>query len=554
MATGDLIDRAIKYYANKVSYYRALTTDSLNNTAPRHIVTDVSNPFYGMAFDSEEQLQKAMAVIAWIYSDISLLAKTVWSTELFIRKKAPNGKTVNDKEHPFLKIYQSPNEWMTKSFLIDYLLGWLLTSKKGAFAFLAPYSETGELAEIWPINSNQIEPVQGSHFVEKFIYYPTGDKDRRPFLIDRKHILWIRYADRFNYWGSMPPLRAAISTAEIELGLQDSQKKLYVESRGVPLTIVSLDPNLNEPNFASARDTIRADWENAGTSVAVARGGTISTASIGFSQAEMQTITAQKMTRDIIDSVFFGYAFRSEEFASGEGLKEMDRIIKEQAIRPLLIMLQDHIQAQVINRFYGDEDIIAEYKDPRTADRALNIQEAMIYSRWRTIDEMRERDGDPPLEDIPDMPGLGNMLVQQALNSAFLTTYYELAPDNNEKALAEGDKAQTEVGNLPNSQDPESLTNQLARGGEPASGNEISLKAMIKSLSPAEKLGVRTELQRWRTVAKRQMTKSGDAKDREFESEVLPDELAKEIKADLFANIDDEELEEVFGTWLAQLN
>lgn len=553
MAGNDLIDRAITYYASKVSYYRALVSPQEQRRAPRHIVSDVTSPFHGLTFDSEEQLQKAMAIISWIYSDIALLARNVWATELFMMKTGKAGKRSKDKSHKFLNIYKTPNEWMTTSYLVDYLLGWLLTSKKGAFAYLAPDLNTGELAEIWPINPNQIEPVQGTHFVEKFIYYPTGDKNDKPFLIDRKYVLWIRYADRFNYWGSMPPLRAAISTAQIELGLQDSQKKIYVESRGIPLTVVSLDPSLSEPDFTAARDTIRNDWENQGNSIAVTRGGQVSTASLGLTQSELQTILAQKMTRDTIDTIFFGYMFRSEEFASGEGLKEMDRIIKEQTLRPLLILLQDHIQAQIINRFYPNDNVVAEYEDPRTADRALNIQASMINSRWRTVNQMREADGDPPLEEIDKMPGLGNLLVQQALNSAFLTTYYQLNPQK-EQSLDVPDKKLTSVGNLPDSQHPESLTNQMARGGEPATGNEVNIKSFdVSDLTPAEREGIAQELKRWKTVARRQMAKSGDASDREFITDVIPEFMVNQIKSTIFPNIDDSELTEIFDECLDQL-
>ena len=86
----------------------------------------------------------------------------------------------------------------------------------------------------------------------------------------------------------------------------------------------------------------------------------------------------------------------------------MDKILKEQVLNPLLILVQDHMQNQIINRFYpGDSK--ARYEDPRTYDRALNIQEKMIDSRWHTVNQMLERDGDPPIRRPRRVRGFGRL-------------------------------------------------------------------------------------------------------------------------------------------------
>lgn len=510
------------------------------NRSPLYIGKDISvspyqyNTIKWDAFKEEELIQ-LLTIISWVYADIQLLAKNTWSASFRIKKRGPSRKMVDVNDHPFLDVYHNPNPWMTKSYLIGYLMGHLQTSRKGAFIFLAPDADTGELAEMWPINSHQIEPIKDkNNYVSKFVYFPK-EEGAKPLVIDGRYIMWIRFADPQDYWRSLPPFLAALGPAKIELGIQQSQDKLFNENRGLPLTLVSLDPDLSPPDFEIAKAQIQRDWQNEGSTIAVARAGQIDVKSLGFTQNELQSILAQKMTRDQIDMAFFGYTIHSDGLTSGEGLKEMDKIMKEQVYRPLLILLQDHIKNQIINRFY-EKDVFAVYEDPRTYDRALNIQESMIFSRWKTVNEMREIEGEAPLTDPPMMPGLGDLPVPLANNSSFVSTLYGIGVNVGE------DTKQPEVGNLSDFQDPESITNQMSRGDEPAIGNEISVKAVHE--------GVKAELKRYKTVARRNLERQGDALAREFTTDIIPPDVYAELTKGLRDVASEEEIQELFSPWL----
>lgn len=537
MQTPDTITGALSYYIRNRLFKAAGVPP-----APRYISGDVA-PNYGQvnwnAFEEEELIQ-LLTIISWVYADIQLISRNTWAAQFKIKEKGQSRKMVDVPDHPFLDIYHNPNEWMTKTYLIDYLMNHLQTSRKGAFAYLAPRADNlNELAEIWPINSHRIEPLKDkANYVRKFRYYPL-DPEQKPFDIDGRYVLWIRYADPVDYWKSRPPFIAAIGPAKIEAGLMDSQNKLFNENRGLPLTLVSLDQDLSPADFEAAKTQIKKDWQDEGSTIAVTRAGQISTQSLGFTQSELQTILAQKMTRDQIDTIFFGYPIHSDQLTSGEGLKEMDKIIKEQVYYPILILLQDHIQNQVIRRFYPDEEIYAQYTDPRTYDRALNIQESMIFSRWRTVDEMREADGDPPLDDVEKMPGLGKLPVPLANNSSFISTYYGIG-----QASARDQAKPPEVGNLSDFQDPESITNQMSRGDEPAIGNDLSVKSL------AEQQGIKEELKRYRVVAKRNLNRQGDALAREFTTDIIPRQIFDEITKSLRDVTTEDELQELFEQWL----
>lgn len=495
------------------------------NSMPPYIARDVAandNFFTWENFWSEkteEEKQRIALSVSWIYSAIDLIAGECAATGFRVMEVKPNEKAVDIPNHPFEERLKEPNEFMTKTFLLRYTIYWLEMSRLGAFWYLAPDKQTGELAEIWPINPNQMTVVPSTtQFVDYFIYTPKKSSNKG-YRINPKYVAWFRYPDPFDYWASLPPLLAALLPAEIELGIQNSQNKFYSESRGIPLSLVSLDPDLGDADFESARADIRDDWSN-GATIAIARAGDIDVKSLGFTQRDLEILGNQNITRDKIDSIFFGYPIRSDSAFDGDGIKEADRLVKEKKIFPLLTLVAEEVTKNVIRRFY-DRGLVGEFDDVRTADRALNIQEDSLNSRWRTVDEMRTKDGLPPLDNT-EFPGMGQLLVWLATNPSFVATKYGL---NNR---VDGGNIETppDVGNLNESLAPEAMANNLVN-------------------SQAEKLAVITELKQWKTVAKRAFR---DKEHRGFTCIVIPSELKDRIDNELLGIKSEKAIDDLFAT------
>ena len=123
-----------------------------------------------------------------------------------------------------------------------------------------------------------------------------------------------------------------------------------------------------------------------GSTIAIARAGTISVESLGFNQKDLEIIGNQELTRDKIDSIFFGYPLRSESAFDGDGIKEGNRLLKEETIYPLNVLIEEELTKSTIKPYWG-ENLIGRFADVRTADRALTIQENNVNSRWKTVDE-----------------------------------------------------------------------------------------------------------------------------------------------------------------------
>ena len=198
----------------------------------------------------------------------------------------------------------------------------------------------------------------------------------------------------------------------------------------------------------------------------------------------------------------------------------MDRIIQEQVIFPLLNrLIQETITAQIVKRFYPDEKIRVEFDDPRTADRALNIQESMIASRWNTVNEMREAMGDPPMEDFMGV-AIGELPVSLANNSAFIMSLAGLSG-----AMPQHQQAEGEVGNLTDSAAPEAQVGELLGGESPAPllDSGVNNKSVMK-------LAVMEELGRWKKVSKRNVNRG---ESRGFTTDIIPIPIQTVLKTSL---------------------
>jgi hypothetical protein len=124
-------------------------------------------------------------------------------------------------------------------------------------------------------------------------------------------------------------------------GITTSQRDLYNKGRGVPLSVISVDPNIGNEDFAIVRQQLRDDWESE-IRVAVTRAGSMNIGTVGISNRDLQVIEAQNFNRDEIDAVFMGgIPWRSDQFLSGDGLREANKQVKEVVIHPLHKMISN---------------------------------------------------------------------------------------------------------------------------------------------------------------------------------------------------------------------
>jgi hypothetical protein len=504
---------------------------------PRHVGAEVMDAPLGVPHEfwgelSDDKKQALAARVSWIYSNIIRIANEVSASEFQVTKKNSNEK---DIDHPFERIMLEPNEWFSGIDLLQYVVWGLSLDTWGAFWFLSPDRQTGELKEIWPMPLGTTKPVKDKNkFIKGYLYTPRKNKGES-FLIKPEFICRFIYAHPHDLWKSFPPLEASTLAIDTYQGIARTQRDLFTQSRGIPLSVLSLDENISEPDFATARQRIRDDWESE-RKIAIIRGGTMDIQTVGLSNQQLQVIQSHEFNRDEIDAIYMGgIQWRSADI-SGQERDEINKEIKEVVIHPLHKLIAAKVQINVINRFYTP-DFIGGFEDVRAQDRAILLQERNIYFRSHTFDEARAALNLPPVNN-PDLPDYGELPYPLATNSSFVAGYYGISD------LRDPQENVADVGNLPESRDETAQVNQLAEAGQQETG--IDLKTAISD-------GVKEELKRYRKVLIRTYRKHNTVKsiiERKFDTSIIFPEIMSEIQEELLNVQSESDIAEIFSRWL----
>jgi len=314
------------------------------------------------------------------------------------------------------------------------------------------------------------------------------------------------------------PLNAALLAMETEIGTGKFQRDTYVSGRGMPRSIISLPEETGERDFISLSAQIRHDFEEE-QKVIITRAGDVKATTLGLTQKEMELIGQREFTRDEIDVVFLGYELHGKQTESE--LRQRYRMFQDTIIHPTHRLVAGQISVQALHRFYG-EDLVYEFDDIRTQDRALNVQERNVYWRVKKFNEARQDLMLPPYEDDE----IGNLPVPLATDPAYVSALKGLSV----VGTAPGGKG----GNDPKS--PRRLPSPNAAMSESdAPVNQLSDAAKDIPELPQAAIdeGIRTELNRWRKVATKESVAGRNPGLYSFKSEVLPPRLYHAIRGGL---------------------
>lgn len=489
-----------------------------------------------------EKQQRAAIRLSWIYSNIIRIGNEVAAADFSVFKEGTHEKDIN---HPFEQIMKFPNPFFDGRTLLKYAIWALSVDEYGAFWFVAPDRQSGMPREIWPIMIGRLEPVKDENqFIKKYIY-TANNGEKLP--IRREFICRFIYPDPDDMWRSLPPLKAALLPISVYQGITTAQRDIFTESRGTPLSVLSLDANISDPDFARARQRIREDWEES-RKIAVVRAGSLDVRTVGLSNRDLEVIASAEFTRDELDSVFMGFAWRQSTNASER--EAINKEIKETVIHPLHKQLAAQIQLSIITPFYGAE-FIGEFDDIRAQDRSIQLQENQLYWRVTTIDEARAARGQTPFKWTGETPqteeddedaiapfsDYGSLPYVLATNPAFISTYYGFG------AVKDPEKKPDDIGNISEQLDPDRVVDELAGADDPP---DVDLKA-------AAVAGVTAELKRYKTVMLRTWRDNNDTQgliDREFETTIIPTKAMDDIKMALPMVTSEQDITDIFGRWL----
>jgi len=521
-----LIDGAVKWSIDRAAFavnsWKAHQLDKEDRELVSMFLANISegDPFAKMA---DDQKRRVAVTVSWIYSDIRLFANTFSSANGEVKKI--EGEQLNSiKNHPFELLLRKPNDKMDLSFLWIYTIKWMQL-KGNAYWFLAPQAGNEKvIAEIWPIPADRIKPIPDKEKMIRGYQYVTLSGQAK--IILPEYVVHFQFPNPFTLLDGEVPLNAALLAMETEIGTGKFQRDTYVSGRGMPRSIISLPEDTGERDFIALSAQIRHDFEEE-QKVIITRAGDVKATTLGLTQKEMELIGQREFTRDEIDVVFLGYELHGKQTESE--LRQRYRMFQDTIIHPTHRLIAGQITVQALHRFYGD-DLVYEFEDIRTQDRALNVQERNVYWRVKKFNEARQDLMLPPYEDDE----IGNLPVPLATDPAYVSALKGLSV----VGTAPGGKG----GNDPKS--PRRLPSSNAAMSESdAPVNQLSDAAKDVPELPQAAIdeGIRTELNRWRKVAIKELASGKNPGLYSFQSIVIPRPLYHAIRGGLLEGEKSEE-------------
>lgn len=348
---------------------------------------------------SKKQMEQMALKMSWVYSNVDTISKAVSSAQLYIVGATGAQETRPVTDHPFLKIFHRPNDFMSGSFLMRYTAMWLLL--RGESYWMLVPDKKGDLSEIWPIPSDKIRPIpHPKKYIDGYLY-KQGEQEQ---VLSVDDILYIREPNPFNYHRGMSKLTAARNAILTDMSAIDWNRDTF-QNEATLRTLITVPQETPRNLFLQLKDELETQLIDRKKRYVISRGGDINAKSIGLSVKDMEYLQGREFSREEIDRIFGVPGGMWSKSANRANAENAAKIFAEMAVYPLLVQLSEEITSKLMPRYYPEQGVQAQFEDIRPEDREMALKERQLKYQSLTINEVRELQGRPPYESTyGDLP------------------------------------------------------------------------------------------------------------------------------------------------------
>jgi HK97 family phage portal protein len=331
---------------------------------------------------------------SWIFQAINYKSGAVASSRMYVA--SDNGGLEDDlvpiKGHALDNILRKPNSLMGRGFLWRYTHWWLDLSGN-SYWFLAPDAENN-LAEIWPLPANLVNPFPGSkeRMIDYYEYTPNGQSHPIP----AEYICHFRYPNPFDYFRGMPPLVAALLPADADSAMAHWNGQFFAEDNVVPSAIINVssgnpDVPIDPQDVEAVKEQLMSDYSASKRKTVVTGAFDMAVQLLGWNAKDMDFLAGREFSRDEIYGDLGLPPGMLDKNATEANATVMDNIFKEKTLWPLLTdIYADSITSQIIVPWYGSGQVAA-FQDVRPVNEQQKLQEATASTQDMTRMERRKR-------------------------------------------------------------------------------------------------------------------------------------------------------------------
>jgi HK97 family phage portal protein len=328
-----------------------------------------------------------------VFANMRAIATEFSSSELIVKER--KGTKLEDVEnHPLEVLWESPNPYMGRSFLMSFW-AWSYTMVGKSYLYWLPVG--GQIKEVWPIPPFMIKPIpDAKNFIGGYAFRARPDAE--VIKIPREYITYSHSPNLFDIRDGLSFLVASMTPIEMEIAMGFWNKNFFDEQNGIPDGLISVNKDTLDSDLARIRQEIRDFFGGTRRGVAIARETDMKYQAWGRSQKDAEFIQgADLVAKQIGRTMGFPDGYWSES-ANRANAEQARATMIAGAVWPLLVALHEDMNAGVIKRWWG-ENFRAEFKDIRPEDRALKVSEQTLRIQYWTVNELRAEDGKDPLDD-----------------------------------------------------------------------------------------------------------------------------------------------------------
>lgn len=350
------------------------------------------------------ELGKGSGQTGYVASCLNTMGNYFAGSNLRIYKKV-KGSLREQIEHPFLELWESPNNFQV-SWELKYFMGTYFGVYGNYYLLILKGALSGRPRSLIILDPARVTPKSSS---SEWISYYEYNMGTEKVKLEPSEVIHLRYPYSGSVTTGRPIIDSIADIVDVDKYQQALTKKFYKEGGFLGLTF-STSGTLTNSAFTRAVEQLKSKYsgsENA-FKVAVFEQG-LQPIKAAYSIKDMELTAQRKLTQEEVMT-----AFRIPKLLLGGGAEGYTKASSESAeytyaqsmIDPLLKYV-GQVLTRHIKNIYNDSKLVAKFDSvaPKDVERKLAYYKDMVGIGALTINEVRvEEDYDPLDYDLARVP------------------------------------------------------------------------------------------------------------------------------------------------------